>query len=111
MKDAISRQYVIEKLNGMNGTAELDKVFEIVENAPSVTPKGVTVTDFADKCMECGKQQESEWVVSFGFPPEPTTICKKCGFDRDFNLRIEPRFLKKIKYCPNCGAKIKGVEE
>ena len=56
-EDAISRQYVIEKLNGINGTAELDKLFEIVENAPPVTPKGVTVTDFADKCRECGREK------------------------------------------------------
>lgn len=24
---------------------------------PSVTPKGVTITDFADKCRECGREK------------------------------------------------------
>lgn len=37
-EDCVSRQYIIEKLNEMNGTAESDRLFEIVENAPSVTP-------------------------------------------------------------------------
>ncbi len=36
-EDAVSRQYIIEKFNEMNGTAELDRLFEVVENAPSVT--------------------------------------------------------------------------
>lgn len=32
----IDADYVIEKLNEINGTAELDKAFEVVENAPTV---------------------------------------------------------------------------
>ena len=32
----IDADYVTEKLNEINGTAELDKAFEIVENAPTV---------------------------------------------------------------------------
>ena len=31
----IDADYVIEKLNEINGTAELDKAFEVVENAPT----------------------------------------------------------------------------
>lgn len=30
---------------------------EDIEELPSVTPKGVTITDFADRCRECGKQK------------------------------------------------------
>ena len=32
----IDADYVTEKLNEINGTAELDEAFEIVENAPTV---------------------------------------------------------------------------
>lgn len=32
----IDADYVTEKLNEINGTAELDKAFEVVENAPTV---------------------------------------------------------------------------
>ena len=32
----VDADYVTEKLNEINGTAELDKAFEVVENAPTV---------------------------------------------------------------------------
>ena len=75
----------------------LGAVRNLVKNFPSVTPcNDRTVQDFVDKCREYGKQQKSEWIISFqGFPPEPTTTCKKCGFDRDYN--INPRYFYKIK--------------
>ena len=38
-EDAVSREDLIERLNGINGTAELDAVFEIVENMPSAQPE------------------------------------------------------------------------
>ena len=51
-----------------------------------------------------------DWITkSHGFPPEPTSVCSECGFDRDFN--IYARGFKKIKYCPNCGAKMEWSEE
>jgi NAD-dependent SIR2 family protein deacetylase len=49
--------------------------------------------------------KKGEWVVTYhGFPPEPTTVCSECGFDRDFNIRA--RGFGKIKYCPGCGRRI-----
>lgn len=36
-EDAVSRQYIIEKFNEINRTAELDRLFEVVEKAPPVT--------------------------------------------------------------------------
>lgn len=38
-EDAISRQAAIDGLNKINGTSELDKAFEVIENLPSVQPK------------------------------------------------------------------------
>ena len=37
--DTISREDALEALNTINGTAELDKAFEVIENLPSVTQK------------------------------------------------------------------------
>ncbi len=40
--DAISRQAVIDGLNSINGTSELDKAFEVIENLPPVNPRPKT---------------------------------------------------------------------
>lgn len=86
-----------------------DVIDGIIEEMVAATPTtDRTVQDFVDKCRECGKQEKTNWIIkAHGFPPEPTTVCAKCGFDRDFN--IEPRYFDKIKYCPNCGRKLSGI--
>lgn len=33
----------------------IDDAIACIKSVPPVTPKGVTVTDFADRCRECGK--------------------------------------------------------
>ena len=43
-KDTISRQAAIDGLNKINGTSELDKAFEVIENLPPVQPKQETVS-------------------------------------------------------------------
>lgn len=43
--DTISREAVIEALNCINGTAELDKAFEVIENLPSVIPAQSVIED------------------------------------------------------------------
>ena len=61
--DTVSRAEAIDKLTKFynmvlddNGTKlNIRDIVGILERLPSVTPKGVTVTDFADKCRECGK--------------------------------------------------------
>lgn len=56
------------------------------------------------------QQKKGRWITNFhGFPPEPTTVCSKCGFDRDFYIR--PRGFDKIKFCPNCGEKKESEEK
>lgn len=42
--DAISRQAAIDGLNSINGTSELDKAFEVIENLTPVQPKQETVS-------------------------------------------------------------------
>ena len=36
-EDCVSREEALEGLNSINGTSELDKAFEVIENLPSVT--------------------------------------------------------------------------
>lgn len=93
-EDAISRQYVIEKLNRVNGTAESDKLFEIVENAPSVTltrKKGKWIIDDKEynriwhcHCSECKKEpqdyvggSENWWLVQL------PNYCPNCGLEME----------------------------
>lgn len=58
-EDAVSREEAFEGLNSLNGTAELDMAFEVIEKLPSVTPIHIdrTVQDFVDKCRECGREK------------------------------------------------------
>lgn len=50
------------------------------------------------------------WVIKAeGFPPEPITVCSECGFDKDYSIR--PKYFHRIKYCPNCGAKMESEDK
>jgi len=91
-EDAVSRTKVLEALNSINGTAELDRAFELIEKLPPVMPI----------------HKKGKWITkTHGYPPEPTTVCSECGFDRDYY--IQTRGFDKIKICPNCGAEMEEV--
>lgn len=61
-----------------------------------------SVEEVTDQTRKKGK-----WITKFqGFPPEPTTVCSECDFDRDYNIR--PRYYHKIKFCPICGAEMEN---
>lgn len=65
--------------------------------------------DFHCKPLE-QESKTGQWITkSHGFPPEPSSVCSECGFDRDFYIRS--RGFDKINYCPNCGAKMAESEE
>ena len=105
-EDAISRKSVLSKIKevcfskewvqfrvdkGSNG--QRDFLINYIEQLPSVTPQ----------------QKTGHWIGRFhGFPPEPTTVCSECGFDRDFYIR--PIGFDELKFCPNCGAKMQESE-
>jgi hypothetical protein len=78
---------------------------------PPVTPKGVTVTDFADKCRECGKQRKGKWIAKENIHGlERYYECSNCGNHCLYEY-VEIGFQNaKTNYCPNCGAKM-GVQE
>ena len=59
--DCVSRQAVLKIVNGGGGSHELYGVFERltreVKALPPVTPtRTETVTEFADRCVECGNE-------------------------------------------------------
>lgn len=56
------------------------------------------------------QQKKGRWITNcHGFPPEPTTVCSECGFDRDYNIR--PSYYHKIRFCPICGAEMESEEK
>ena len=70
-EDAISREAVHDLIATwlsdylLDDTREvLEVIDEKVEDLPSVTPKGVTITDFADRCRECGKIKHCNDAIS-----------------------------------------------
>lgn len=71
-KDSISREAVFETIDDCNSDGlkgifcsyvDGEKFKKYIKELPSVIPKGVTVTDFADKCRECGKMRNGKWIL------------------------------------------------
>lgn len=95
-EDVVSRQQALKELkesaehhaNDSREEALLRRDRDIIRALPPVTPT----------------RENTKWVIkATGFPPEPMTVCAKCGFEKDFNIRAVG--YDKIKYCPNCGRK------
>lgn len=82
-----------------------------IKDLPPVTPKGVTVTDFADKCRECGKQKKGKWIID---DEELGRIwhchCSNCKKDpQDYIGGTENWWLVRLPdYCPNCGVEMES---
>ena len=55
-EDCISRKNILESLNGAFPSTDWNKALfrKIILDSPSVYPKRETVTEFADRCRECG---------------------------------------------------------
>jgi hypothetical protein len=80
-EDCISREQAIRATYGFERYTGIDEtpyeyVESILRDLPSVTPKGVTITDFADRCRECGRIKFSnlqDWLSTFN--TESATEC------------------------------------
>ena len=115
--DCISREAVKEMLSEewtkympMDLDINLSFVMGKISELPSVTPKGVTITDFADRCRECGKQKVGKWKILDECANEGV-YCSKCHkkiFKLEFSHTMKWR---NFKYCPNCGADMRGDSE
>jgi hypothetical protein len=71
-EDCISRQAAIRWVKtecNPYGKPTLDfesgkKIIKYLKQMPSVIPKGVTITDFADKCRECGREKVLDKIIA-----------------------------------------------
>ena len=93
--DTISREDALEALNTINGTAELDKAFEVIENLPSVTQKSGKWIRWREEIQRGTHYTENV----------PHCKCSECDTEYD---TYASRF---INYCPNCGAKMVETQE
>ena len=64
-----------------------------------------TVTEFADRCRECGKMKKGKWINNIHDIP----ICDQCGYMTPYDRAIDD--YEYGNYCPNCGAKMQEVKE
>lgn len=65
--------------------------------------------DIAENIYNAGyrKQSEGEWVIAVD-SVDATFICSKCGYSY---IEADPEAKTEYNYCPNCGAKMKGVRD
>lgn len=95
-EDCISRQAVLDDLERSHITSGvrnqgtwnecIDSMMRTVKSMPSVTPKQETVTEFADRCRECGsmigrqmKQKMGRWIpVSERLPELGEKVLCQC---------------------------------
>lgn len=115
-ENCISRQALLDKLekpmNWTDSEAELQEqrdyegFVELVKSMPSVIPKGVTITDFADRCRECGKTKTGHWIKTGDY----YTGAYEC-LDYFECSCCHEESLEEGDYCPNCGADMRESEE
>ena len=108
--DLISREALKEKFRNVNeGMFQLSRVFELIDNAPTVEPE-ITEQDIKDAIrygfvegyeMAQAKYQrpQGEWIDCGAY--------YKCPFCENLVLTVDG----KPKFCDECGADMRGKEE
>lgn len=111
--DAISRD-AVKAILSYARLGESKLAYE-VDKLPSVTQKSESVTEFADRCRECGakygkmlKQKSGKWILldecaNSGY------YCSNC--QKKLVKEGWSQTVKKIKYCPNCGARMESEDK
>ena len=96
--DLISRQAAIDALLGitaMRNTIPLDSAIFNIKKLPSVQPE----------------RPRGHW-VEIGDEPYDEWECDVCGFVIDGSGCIDPEEYRDVyKFCPNCGADMRGEQE
>lgn len=110
--DAMSREDVFNTIYNMELSNWVkDELWNELKKLPPVTLKLETVTEFADRCRECGarygklqKQKLGEWKVVSDVYGDSAYICE-CSECKD-TVWVYKDADRKWNYCPNCGAKM-----
>ena len=103
-EDAISRadaiKTAIEAADDWDGGYNLTRA-DIIEKAseslPPVQPKTETITEFADRCRECGKQKKGRWIK---ITPSGIYMCSEC------EQNVLTGDIDTYHYCHHCGVKM-----
>ena len=138
LEDAISRNAAITSINKLYVECEewralndlqygtnqgLSLAIEVIEELPSVTQKSETVTEFADRCRECGakygkllKRKSGKWITKEAYSEDKAMgiteqiVCSNCDMQNSYFSEwdecknpIAKTFIRS-KFCPNCGA-------
>lgn len=104
-RDCISRE---EAIKIVLPYTDGDLIADDIKKLPPVIPNGVTVTDFADRCRECGAEYEKLLEAS---KPKPGRWIP-CDILQEFKCPECRRcFGIKTNFCPNCGADMRVTRE
>lgn len=110
MSDLISRQKVLNTLDNMDKALDEDRT---VENYKELLTECIKALPSAD----VRENIHGEWIkIQSGDKDFPESIvcskCKNANSHLDFNEHDEPigKVFVTSKFCPNCGAKMKGGE-
>ncbi|MBQ1570829.1 MAG: hypothetical protein IIZ78_06880, partial [Clostridiales bacterium] len=84
---------------------------QLLRELPSVTQKSETVTEFADRCRECGakygkllKQKSGKWIET-EYHRWRCSVCREKGMSEWDNIHDV-----RTNFCPDCGADMRGAE-
>ena len=115
-EDAISRQATIEAFQMFRGyeanrtNAEwVDRIETIVKKLPPVNPTE-TVTEFADRCRECGKMRKGHWIYDKNIE---NWRCSECGeTPKTLGYCGTADFMTEhFKFCNHCGCRMVEPQE
>ena len=109
--DAISREAVLDGLKGCICEEWIKTLFAtMVKQLPSVTQKSESVTEFADRCRECGKMRKGHWIYDETIENWRCSKCnetpKTMGYVGTADFMAEH-----FKFCNHCGRRMVEPQE
>lgn len=102
-----SAERVINNFKGMRELSEMTNIM-LDECCSGCMWNVYAANTHAEALYNAGyrKQSEGEWQIAVN-PVEATFICSNCHW---FYTEADPKAETEYKYCPYCGAKMKGGE-
>lgn len=107
-EDAVSRQAVLSAIadyvaeGWAESPSDINGISALVNDLPSVNPQE-TVTEFADRCRECGKMRKGHWIYDKTIENWRCSKCnetpKTMGYVGTADFMAEH-----FKFCNHCGA-------